>query len=249
MIDYETFCRIKQLAEKDGLNTTQIARELGLNWRTVASWREQERFQERETAARQSILDPYKDHIQRLLEKYDYTIAQVLLKIREQGYPGGETIVRGVFRPPGGSARTCAGMPSSGRSSATTFRRPLFSLSHAASCSRTCFQKSGEVMRAAGVTSFWRGGEDGTSAFSSTRGGACAMVFGDAAGSSSTLTGGGGTAASLHSFFPAAGFAAGALGGGPGGEELRPMSAVRPTAANSTPPPGTMRRLSFRGSS
>ena len=35
MIDYETFSRIKHLYEQKGLSATQIARELGLDERTV----------------------------------------------------------------------------------------------------------------------------------------------------------------------------------------------------------------------
>jgi DNA-binding transcriptional regulator LsrR (DeoR family) len=35
MIDYETFARIKHLHEQKGLTAVQIARELGLDERTV----------------------------------------------------------------------------------------------------------------------------------------------------------------------------------------------------------------------
>ena len=98
MITYETFCRIKQLAGTDLLNITQIAAELGLDWRTVAYWLERERFQERSAGARPSLLDPYKDYIQRQLERHAYSAAQLLLMIREQGYQGGYTIVKDYVR-------------------------------------------------------------------------------------------------------------------------------------------------------
>ena len=95
MIDYETFCRIKKLAEKERLNVAQIAGSLGLDRRTVAYWVGQARFHERRLPApRRSILDPYKDLIQRLLEKHPYTGAQLLILIREQGYKGGYTILK-----------------------------------------------------------------------------------------------------------------------------------------------------------
>ena len=98
MIDYETFCRIKHLAEKERLNTSQISESIGLDWRTVAYWLNQPRFEERRTFARSSVLDPYKDQIQRLLEKHPYTGAQILLMLREQGYRGGYTILKDYVR-------------------------------------------------------------------------------------------------------------------------------------------------------
>ncbi|MEI7538891.1 MAG: hypothetical protein WCJ76_16860, partial [Comamonadaceae bacterium] len=98
MIDYDTFCRIKQLSEKEKLNVSQIAAELGLDWRTTAFWIKQERFQERVAPARPSQLDPFKDQIQRLLEKYPYSAAQILLRLREQDYKGGYTIIKDYVR-------------------------------------------------------------------------------------------------------------------------------------------------------
>mgnify|MGYP003558144174 FL=1 len=98
MIDYDTFCRIKQLGEKEGLNISQIAVELGLDWRTTAFWFKQARFQERASGARPSMLDSYKDQIQRLLEKHPYSAAQLLLILREQGYSGGYTIIKDYVR-------------------------------------------------------------------------------------------------------------------------------------------------------
>ena len=104
MIDYEAFCRIKQLAEKERLNVSQIAQALGLDRRTVAYWVEEPRFHERRLPVpRRSILDPYKDLIQRLLEKHSYTSAQLLILIREQGYKGGYTVLKDYvckIRPP-----------------------------------------------------------------------------------------------------------------------------------------------------
>jgi transposase len=107
MIDYDTFCRIKQLGDKEGLNVSQIAATLGLDWRTTAFWLKQEKFQERKAASRPSLLDRYKDQIQRLLEKHPYSSAQLFLMLREQGYTGGITILKDYVqkvRPPRRSA-------------------------------------------------------------------------------------------------------------------------------------------------
>jgi len=44
MIDYETFMRIKTCHEKIGLTCPQIARELGMDERTVRKWINQKRI-------------------------------------------------------------------------------------------------------------------------------------------------------------------------------------------------------------
>ena len=93
MIDYETFCQIKLYAERDALNTQQIAAALGLTWRTVAKWIDQPRFVQRAASSRPSKLDPYKDYIKSKLEKHPYSTKQILQQIQQQGYTGGYTIV------------------------------------------------------------------------------------------------------------------------------------------------------------
>ncbi len=47
MIDYHDFCQIKYLHEYQGLNASQIAREVSLDPRTVAYWLAQEHFRTR----------------------------------------------------------------------------------------------------------------------------------------------------------------------------------------------------------
>jgi transposase len=98
VIEFDTFCRIKHLAAKERLNTAQIARELKLGWRTVAYWVEKECFEQRVAQSRPSVLDPYKDYLQRLLEKHSYSAAQLLVLLREQGYGGGYTILKDYVR-------------------------------------------------------------------------------------------------------------------------------------------------------
>ncbi|EFK11395.1 conserved domain protein [delta proteobacterium NaphS2] len=59
MIDYETFCQIKEL-KRNNLNAEQIARELSLNSRTVRKWVSEERYMPRKSGWRPSKLDPFK---------------------------------------------------------------------------------------------------------------------------------------------------------------------------------------------
>jgi transposase len=98
MIDYELFCKIRHLKERDGLCPAQIAQELALDARTVAKWIACERFCQRKPTVRESKLDPFKADITRLLERYPYSAAQLLQRLREQGFDGGYTIVKDYVR-------------------------------------------------------------------------------------------------------------------------------------------------------
>jgi transposase len=98
MIDYHCFCQIKDLHDHQGLNATQIAGALSLDPRTVAYWLRQERFRPRQSAPRSSKLDPFKPQIVQMLEKYPYSAAQVLQRLREQGFAGGYSTVKAYVR-------------------------------------------------------------------------------------------------------------------------------------------------------
>jgi transposase len=63
MIDYETFCKIRDYHQQPGLKAPQIARELGLDGRTVARWIDEPRYPPKQSTPRPSKLDPYKARI------------------------------------------------------------------------------------------------------------------------------------------------------------------------------------------
>lgn len=94
MIDYETFVRIRNYFDQDGLKYTQIADSLGIDKRTAAKWANEKRYQPRKPSARKSKLDPYKDEILRMLEKHPYTGEQIFRRLKENGFEGGRTIVQ-----------------------------------------------------------------------------------------------------------------------------------------------------------
>jgi transposase len=98
MIDYHRFCQIKHLHAHQGLNASQIARELSLDPRTVAYWLAQEHFRPRKPWQRHSKLDPFKTEIVRMLERYPYSAAQVFQRLREQGFGGGYSLVKAYVR-------------------------------------------------------------------------------------------------------------------------------------------------------
>jgi transposase len=98
VISYETFCRIHDCHRRQGLTIAQIARELGLDPKTVATWLARNRFERRRSVKRRSILDPFKGRITRLLDAHPYSAQQIFQRLREEGYCGGATIVRDYVR-------------------------------------------------------------------------------------------------------------------------------------------------------
>jgi transposase len=98
MIDYHCFCQIKHLHAHQGLTTSQIARELALDPRTVAYWLAQDHFRLRTPRPHTSKLDPFKPEIVRLLERYPYSATQVFQRLREQGFDGGYSLVKAYVR-------------------------------------------------------------------------------------------------------------------------------------------------------
>ena len=98
MIDYETFAKIHDCHDRQGLTIVQTARVLGLHPQTVATWLARSRFEPRRSRPRGSILDPFKPRITRLLETHPYSAQQIFQRLREEGYGGGMTILRDYVR-------------------------------------------------------------------------------------------------------------------------------------------------------
>ena len=98
MITYEQYCRLHTLATTSHLTAPQLASELGLDVRTVARYLAAARFTPRRSPPRGSRLDPFKGTVVRLLTQHPYTAAQVLQRLREEGYQGGYTVVKDFVR-------------------------------------------------------------------------------------------------------------------------------------------------------
>jgi transposase len=98
MIDYETYVRIKNYYEQQGLNYSQIAQCLALDHRTVAKWANEKHYQPRKSPQRASKLDPYKNDIVRMLEKHPFSAMQILIRISQDGYDGGYSILKEYVR-------------------------------------------------------------------------------------------------------------------------------------------------------
>ncbi len=93
MITIEEWVMIKHM-HKQGVPKARIARELGLDPKTVDRAINTEEHPKRKEQSQGSILDPYKEYINQRLEKYDLTATRIQREITEQGYSGSYTILR-----------------------------------------------------------------------------------------------------------------------------------------------------------
>ncbi len=101
MIDYQTFCQIRQLRDEQHLTLTQIAAQLGLHRQTVSQWERRPRYECRQSTParrRPSKLDAFKPAIQRLLATHAYSAAQLFARLRAQGYEGRYSILKAYVR-------------------------------------------------------------------------------------------------------------------------------------------------------
>jgi transposase len=98
MIDYETYCKIKDCHERQHLTVAQTARALGLHADTVAKWVQRAQYCARHSVPRRSQLDPFKARVVRLLETHPYSAQQIFQRLREEGFAGGFTIVKDYVR-------------------------------------------------------------------------------------------------------------------------------------------------------
>lgn len=101
MIDYATFQQIRLLHDQQHLNAAQIAHSLKLHWQTVRKWMLRPRYERRAAAPRTrraGKLDAFKGMVVRLLESHPYTSAQLLTRLRAEGYTGGYSILKDFVR-------------------------------------------------------------------------------------------------------------------------------------------------------
>src|SRR5215470_370719 len=92
--DSHRFCQIKPFHDQQGLNASQIAKEVALDRRTVAYWLPQAHCRPRQSRSAVSKLNPCKPDIVRLLERSPYAAAQVFQRLRAQGFAGSYELVK-----------------------------------------------------------------------------------------------------------------------------------------------------------
>jgi len=94
MLDYETFCQIRDHLGRQQLTVAQTARALALDVRTVAKWAKVEQFRVRAGVPRAGKLDAFKGQIVRWLDAHPYSAQQIFQRLRDAGFEGGVTIVK-----------------------------------------------------------------------------------------------------------------------------------------------------------
>ena len=94
VIDFSTWCQIRDHLGRQQLTVTQTAQALGLDPRTVAYWSEAQFRPRAHTTPHASKLDPFKGQIVRWLDSHPYSAQQILQRLREIGFDGGRSIVK-----------------------------------------------------------------------------------------------------------------------------------------------------------
>ena len=97
MIDYATYCRIRQQA-LEGHSSAKIALEIGVNEKTVRKWLGKNGYQSRACTPRAGKLQPFKSTIKHWLEQADFTVVQIYQKLKKVGYDGGRSILGDYLR-------------------------------------------------------------------------------------------------------------------------------------------------------
>ena len=108
---YQRYQKVCEL-HRQGWTFRAIAQEIGLHPKTVSRWIHTECYPELQRSSRCSILDPYKSYLVKRWNEGCRTGAQLCREIRDQGYPGGVTIVTDFVR----QLRRVQGLPPGARS-------------------------------------------------------------------------------------------------------------------------------------
>ena len=99
MLNYETYCKIRDHLGRQSLTAAQTAQALGLDVRTVTKWAELKHFQPRaNNTPRVGKLDAFKGHIVRWLDAHSYSAQQIYQRLCEMGFDGGRTNVKNYLQ-------------------------------------------------------------------------------------------------------------------------------------------------------
>ena len=93
MLDVEEWYMIKELRAK-GMTISGIAKETGLSRNTVKKHLKLGKPALYQRKKKPSKLDPYREQIKYLIEKYDLSSVRILEEIRKKGYQGSKTILK-----------------------------------------------------------------------------------------------------------------------------------------------------------
>lgn len=97
MIRLEEWAMIKHM-HRQGVPKARIARELGLDTKTVRKAIDADESPKGKRQSMGFILDPYKDYIKQRLDRYDLTATRLLREVQERGFTGSYTVVKRFVR-------------------------------------------------------------------------------------------------------------------------------------------------------
>jgi len=98
MMRYEQFVHLRHLLDVEHCSVAQTAQAVAIDIKTAQVWATRTAYPGRTPRPRPGVLDPYKGDVVRLLHRHPYTAQQILQQLREQGYPGGYSVVRDFVR-------------------------------------------------------------------------------------------------------------------------------------------------------
>lgn len=84
---------------RNGVSVSQIAKEVGVDRKTVRRTLNEDRAGRTGERERASVLDPYKDYLKARLEVADFTAQRLFQEVRERGYGGSYNLVKRFVGP------------------------------------------------------------------------------------------------------------------------------------------------------
>src|SRR5919198_187598 len=99
MLDFELWTEV-HTRFRQGQGKRKLARELGLDRKTVKRILAQERpAPYHRTISRPAVVTPYLDYIRRRAAEVDYNAYRIFQELQARGYPGGYEMVKLAVRP------------------------------------------------------------------------------------------------------------------------------------------------------
>ena len=94
MITKGQYYDVVHLSKVDKLTTSQIAKKVNLDKKTVTKWLDTEGYVSQTRSKKDKLLDDYQEEIRSLLGRCDYSAVQIFQIIKENGYKGSLSLVR-----------------------------------------------------------------------------------------------------------------------------------------------------------
>jgi transposase len=98
MLHREVWRMIREMME-NGASVSSIARDIGIDRKTVRKYGSSDKVPAYDGRHRVLKLDPFKNYIREMIDRYDLSVTRILEDIREKGYSGGYSILKEFCQP------------------------------------------------------------------------------------------------------------------------------------------------------